>query len=69
MKFRINESMKPIEIYRLLSAQYDDDFLSRTFAFSWGKLLKDGRETAQTEDHAARPQSLHHAAVVHFVKI
>ena len=55
MKFLINESIKPVDIYRRLSAQDGHDFLSRTSMFDLCKSFKDGRESVQNEPLAARP--------------
>jgi hypothetical protein len=39
MKFLVNESVKPADIYRLLQGQYGHETLSRSKAFEWCKAV------------------------------
>jgi len=49
MKFLVNEGVKPVDIYRRLQAQYDDETLSRSKTFEWCKHFRDGR-TSVSDD-------------------
>jgi hypothetical protein len=47
MKFLVNKSVKPTDIYRRLQAQYGDKDTQETF--EWSKRFKDGR-TSVSDD-------------------
>ncbi|XP_064483065.1 uncharacterized protein LOC135395909 [Ornithodoros turicata] len=49
MMFLVNEGIKSPEIHRRLQAQYGHDTLSRSKAFEWCKLSRDGRTSLQED--------------------
>jgi len=43
VKFLTNENVKPAEILMRLTAQFDDEALSRTQTYDWSRPFKEGR--------------------------
>jgi len=43
VKFLTNENMKPAENLTRLRAQFDDEMLSKTQVYDWGRLFKEAQ--------------------------
>lgn len=56
IKFLAREGVKPSEILWRLTAQFEENTLSRTQVFDWHKHFTKGREKVENESHRRCPQ-------------
>jgi transposase len=51
------EGVKPVEIIRLMQAQYGDNCLSRSKIYEWTDHFKKGRTSVCDEERSGRPSA------------